>query len=173
MEFLAPVFGSQTIRLFVINSAWAWPIFEIVHFIGMALLFGTIGILDLRLLGVAKRMPVGPLERLVPLGVFGFLLTLLSGYVFITSAPEGPNDYLMNLSFYFKTTCLVLAGINVAIFYTSGISREVDALGPGQDAPLRAKIIAATSLVLWIGVIYFGRMLMYADAFYTREFYPF
>jgi hypothetical protein len=173
MEFLAPLFGSETIRTYVINSSWAWPILEIVHFAGMALLFGTIGILDLRLLGIAKRMPVAPLEKLVPLGIFGFLLTLLSGYAFITSAPEGPNDYLTNLSFYFKTTCLVLAGINVAIFYTSGISKEVDALGPGEDAPRRAKIIAALSLVLWIGVIYFGRMLMYVDAFYTREFYPF
>src|SRR5262245_35463968 len=173
MEFLGPLFGSQTIRQFVINSAWAWPILEIIHFVGMAMLFGTVGILDLRMLGVAKRMPVAPLERLVPLGIFGFLLTLLSGYAFITSAPEGPNDYLSNLSFFFKTACLLLAGINVAVFYLSGISKEVDALGPGEDAPRRAKIVAAASLVLWIGVIYFGRMLMYADAFYTPEFYPF
>ncbi len=173
MEFLAPLFGSQTIRAVVVNSAWAWPILEMIHFIGMSLLFGTIGVLDVRLLGLGKRMPVGPLERLVPLGVFGFLLALLSGYVFVTSAPEGPVEYLTNLSFYFKTVCLLLAGANVVFFYASGVAKEVAVLGPGDDASLRAKVVAAASLVLWLGVIYFGRMLMYADAFYTREFYPF
>jgi H+/Cl- antiporter ClcA len=173
MEFLAPLFSSQAIRTFVINSAWAWPIAEIIHFVGMALLFGTVGILDMRLLGVAKSMPVAPLTRLVWLGVAGFGLTIVTGYVFITSSPDGPLDYLNNLSFQFKVGCLALAGLNVVVFYATGLASKVDRLGPGEDAPRRAKIVAATSLVLWLGVIYFGRMLMYADAFYTREFYPF
>jgi H+/Cl- antiporter ClcA len=173
MEFLAVLFGNQTIRAYVVNSSWAWPILEIVHFIGMALLVGTVGVLDMRLLGVGKRMPAAPLARLVPLGVFGFALTIISGYVFITSSPDGPLDYLSNLSFQFKTACLLLAGLNVLVFYTSGISKVAEALGAGEDAPRRAKVIAAASLGLWIAVIYFGRMLMYSDSFYLREFYPF
>jgi hypothetical protein len=54
-----------------------------------------------------------------------------------------------------------LAGINVAVFYVTGISRKVQALGPGDDAPFSAKVVAGASLFLWIAVMYMGRMLPY------------
>jgi hypothetical protein len=53
----------------------------------------------------------------------------------------------------------LLAGINVLLFYVTGTSRTVEALGPGDDAPLSAKLIAAASLFFWVGVMFWGRML--------------
>lgn len=55
---------------------------------------------------------------------------------------------------------------NVLLFYVTGVFRNVEGLGPGDDAPLAAKVIAAVSLFLWIGVMYLGRMLPFlGDAF--------
>jgi hypothetical protein len=173
IESLAKLVANPAMHTFVATEAWAWPICEIVHFFGMAILFGTVGLLDLRMLGVAKRLPVAPLERLIPWGIAGFILNLITGYVFIVGAPGGPLDYLGNIAFQFKSLFIVLAGVNVGAFYLTGVSRAAHGVGPGGNAPLAARLVAATSLVLWVGVIYFGRMLMYADAFYTPEYYGF
>ena len=59
-----------------------------------------------------------------------------------------------------------VAGVNAVLFYVTGLGRQVEALAPGEDTPRGAKIIAGVSLVLWIGVMYFGRMLPWEDALY-------
>ena len=58
-----------------------------------------------------------------------------------------------------KLLFIVLAGLNLVAFYLTGMARRVDTLGQGDDAPLLAKVIAASSLFLWIGVIVFGRLI--------------
>ena len=156
---------------FVAEYAWVWPICEILHFLGMAMLFGSIGLLDLRMLGIGKRLPVGPLEQLVPIGVFGFILNLITGDFFVIGAPNGPADYVENLAFLMKCGAMALAGVNVGAFYLTGIAKAAHEVGPGEDAPVAAKVVAVTSLLLWISVIYFGRMIMYSDAFYTPQYY--
>ena len=52
---------------------WAWPICEMIHFMGMALLIGSVGLLDFRILGLGKGLPIARLEKLVPLGIIGFV----------------------------------------------------------------------------------------------------
>jgi hypothetical protein len=54
---------------------------------------------------------------------------------------------------------IALAGLNLLAFYVTGTARASDLVGPGQDAPFRAKVIAGTSLFLWVGVMYFGRLI--------------
>jgi hypothetical protein len=136
--------------------SWIWPTCETLHFMGLALLIGNVGVLDLRLLGALKRLPVAPLNRLIRWGVLGFVVNLLTGLVFFVGAP---SQYVANIAFAFKLIFMVLAAVNLAVFYVTGIARTVDALGPGDDAPASAKIIAATSLFLWVGVMFWGRML--------------
>jgi hypothetical protein len=111
--------------------------------------------LDLRVLGVAKDLPVGPLHRLVPWGIFGFLLCVVSGTLFVVGEPF---QFLERGTFQLKMLFILIAGINVLVFYLF-MFRDVETLGPGDDAPLPAKAIAAFSLFLWIGVIYWGRLL--------------
>src|SRR5690242_16725013 len=66
---------------------WIWPLCETLHFIGLCLLFGIIGCLDLRMLGVGKGLPLQPLQRLVPIAVAGFCLNLVTGALFFVGAP--------------------------------------------------------------------------------------
>ena len=65
--------------------SWVWPMCETLHFVGLALLVGNVGLLDLRLLGAAKGIPVAPLTRLVRWGVLGFVIWLVP-----IGSPLGP-----------------------------------------------------------------------------------
>ena len=164
METLTQLFTIGAMQEFVNDTSWVWPVCEILHFTGMALLIGTVGFLDVRILGFAKSIPIASLSKLVPLGVVGFVLNAGTGLVFVTGNPVGGAiDYLGNLAFQLKMLLILLAGINLAAFYLAGISRAADAIPIGGDAPRAAKLVAAASLALWFGVIYFGRMVMYND----------
>jgi hypothetical protein len=143
---------------------WLWPLCEIIHFIGMAVLIGSIGVLDLRILGVAKGLPIARLESLVPLGIAGFAANAITGSLFVIANPDGgPNAYLTNLAFQIKIILILIAGLNAVAFYVSGISKELATLGPAGEAPTNAKLVAGASLFLWIFVIVFGRLIMYND----------
>jgi len=164
MEAISNLLSAFGLDTFVNAYDWVWPVCEIFHFIGMAALIGTVGLVDLRILGFAKSIPIGQLERLVPIGVVGFLTNAITGFIFVAGNPVGgPMEYLTNLSLQLKLLLILIAGINVLIFYFAGIARETNAVGPGGDAPRAAKIVAATSLVAWFGVIFFGRLIMYND----------
>lgn len=162
METLANLIASTHLGDWVMSSAWIWPIAEIIHFFGITLLLGTIGILDLRILGVAKGVPIGALEKLVPLGILGFLLVLMTGVCFVSAETPTPAAFVQsNLAFRLKVYGIVLAGLNALAFYVFGFARKMDRLPAHADAPLGGKVIAAVSLVLWVGVIGLGRLIMY------------
>ena len=145
------------------SSAWMFPAGETLHFIGLAMLFGFVAALDLRMLGIGRQIPIEYLHKFLPWGVLGFVLTLLTGLLFIVAAPD---QYLLSWVFWSKIVFILLAGANVLVFYALGIYDEVEHLGAGEDAPRAAKAIAATSLVLWVGVMFWGRMLPFlGDAF--------
>jgi hypothetical protein len=149
---------------FIERYTWAWPLGETFHFFGIILLIGGIGMFDLRLLGFAKRLPVSAVRRLLPWGVTGFLLCVATGFMFVTgvraNVPMSPYDVIRtNVWLQLKLTFIGLAGVNLLAFYVTGMNRAVDDLGPGADAPALAKAIAFASLFLWLGVIYFGRLI--------------
>ena len=135
---------------------WIWPAAETLHFMGLALLIGCIGVLDLRMLGFAKHVSIISLHRFIPLGILGFAINLTTGLVFFIGAPF---QYLHNLAFQMKLLFLAIAGINVMIFYLGGIIHKVEALGPDADPPVSAKVISFTSIICWFLVMYWGRML--------------
>ena len=139
---------------------WMFPGGETLHFMGLSLLVGTVTIFDLRMLGLGKSLPLAPLLRLLNRwGVAGFLTCFLTGVMFWTvNAPLYAID--VGWVFGLKLLCILLAGMNVLVFrYT--VMPQVIALGPGEEAPPLAKVIAVASLMLWAGVIWFGRMLMF------------
>jgi uncharacterized membrane protein len=144
-----------SVASFVNGEPWVWPASETLHFIGLTLLVGTISLLDLRMLGFFRSLPVAPLHRLVPWGVLGFGINVITGALFFIAAPE---QYINNSAFHFKLLFMVFAGINVVIFYVR-LFPETEHLAAGEDAPVAAKVVAGVSLFLWAGVMYFGRML--------------
>lgn len=164
MESLAEFLVGLNLEPFVNDQAWVWPLGEIFHFVGMALLIGTVGLVDLRVLGFGKGIPIGTLERLVPLGVAGFAMNAVTGFIFVAGNPDGgPLVYLDNLSFQLKMLLVVIAGINLLVYQMTGIARAADATPPYEDAAGSAKLVAGISLVAWFGVICFGRLIMYND----------
>jgi hypothetical protein len=141
---------------------WLWPLFATLHFFGMALLIGCVAMLDLRMLGVGKSLPVGPLARLIPWGILGFGINMITGIGFYAGNPERFQTF----AFAAKMACIALAGAHVAWFYRTGLARRVAAVAAGQDAPAAAKLSAVTSLGLWLGVMFWGRMLtFFSDGF--------
>lgn len=135
---------------------WIWPTCETLHFIGLCLLVGVIGVMDLRLVGRLKGVPIGALERLVPWAVCGFVICATTGILFYIGAPD---QYYKNNIFWAKMAFIALAGVNVLVFYGTGIARLVDRLPADAATPFAAKLIGGTSLFLWIGVVFWGRML--------------
>jgi hypothetical protein len=150
-------------QAFVNGHSWVWPVCEMTHYVGMSLIVGIIGALDLRILGLFKGMPIGALRPLVPWAVVGLIGNLLTGIVFVTGTSSGAVFYIDNLSFQLKGLFLVLAFANLMIFQFSGLERAVYATPAGGNAPVAAKGIAAFSMLSWVLVIIFGRLLMYND----------
>lgn len=153
-EFLQALTGTA-IGHAVKTSVWMFPTLETVHFIGLAMLIGGIAGLDLRVLGVAKQLPVAPLHRFLPLAIAGFVLNVVSGVLFFLSDPMG---YGANPSFRLKMILVVLAGINALVFEFR-LAPHLKEWGPGVDAPTQAKVICGLSLFFWAGVIITGRLL--------------
>lgn len=145
------------------DHGWLWPVFEMVHYAGLAVIIGVIGALDLRILGLFKSVPIGAFRPLVPLAIIGFIGNLVGGVVFVTGNATGAEFYVENLSFQLKAIALVLAFINLMLFQFSGLEKRVYAVPAGADAPGSAKVVAVVSIVSWLGVIVFGRLLMYND----------
>lgn len=164
MDTLIALLEIEWLANFVNDYDWVWPICEMLHFIGMALLIGTVGWLDIRILGFGKAVPIASLEKLVPLGILGFALNVGSGAIFVMgNTAGGPGAYLENLAFQIKMLLILIAGANLAAYYFMGIARDAERVAPGGDAAPAAKTVAIVSLVSWFGVIYFGRMIMYND----------
>ena len=164
VETISNFLTSGGIDEFVASHDYAWPLGEILHFFGMALLIGSVGLVDARMLGIGKGIPIKSLEKFIPLGVIGFIINLLTGIMFVAGNPVGgPQEYLTNLAFLLKMLCVLIAGLNLLAFYALGIAKKANAVEPGGDAPLSAKVVAVISLLLWFGVIYFGRFIMYND----------
>jgi hypothetical protein len=140
------------------QSLWLYPIVEIVHLTGIALLVGSIAMLDLRLLGLSRSVPVRRLaSHILPWTAASFALIVPSGLaMFVAHA----GDFIASPVFVLKV-CLILAGgVNAAVFH-AGIFRGVAEWDVNRAPPAAARAAAALSLLLWVSVIACGRLLAY------------
>jgi hypothetical protein len=154
---LEPVMRTTPIGAFMRSSAWAWPVFESLHFIGMSVFIGMIGLFDLRLLGFARGVPYAALHRLIPVGIAAYTLNLMTGLCFLQGYPD---QYLFNLAFRCKVSFMLIAGFNIVFFY-SRVFRRLSAIGPDVSPPPGARLVGAVSLTMWIGVMAAGRLLTF------------
>lgn len=135
---------------FLTQSAWAYPVLEIVHLLGIALLVGNLVCFEARVLGAGKTIDLTALARLaLPLSVLGFALVVASGLtMFATQALE----LLANAAFKWKMLLLALAGGNAAWFHARGSLKL-------NDGMARLQVVA--SFLLWIAVLTCGRLIAY------------
>src|SRR4249919_1074727 len=101
VETIAHLMLKTGLDNFVATQDWVWPVCEILHFFGMAAIIGTVGLVDARMLGIGKGIPIG-----------------------------GPQEYLTNLAFLLKMSLIVIAGVNLLVFYAFGIARIANATAP-------------------------------------------
>ena len=139
------------------SSQWVWATTESLHFIGLSFLIGTVGLFDLRLMGMAKAIPVAALHRLIPVGILGYTLNLITGSLFLCAYPD---QYLYNRAFQFKMVFMALAAVNILVFYTAAF-RKANEVGAGQDASMQIRLIAGISFFLWFAVLTCGRLLTF------------
>jgi hypothetical protein len=139
----------------MLNSTWLWPLCETLHFVGLALLLGTAGLFDLRLMGFLRRVPLSAAMKMRPWAGAGVLINVVTGLMFFVGAPK---QYIGNPAWYAKLAFLAIAILNIVFFETRQGSRML-AMSGEEDTPLSFKIAGAVSIVAWLGVLYFGRML--------------
>lgn len=137
-------------------SGAAYPAVNLVHLAGLVLLLGPMLLLDLRLLGVARKFPLPEVSALLtPLAAGGLALLLASG-VLLFAADAGP--LLDNSLFPIKLACIALGAANALLFRALWSGRLG---GWDASAPRLGRLQAAASLMLWIAAGVFGRLLAY------------
>jgi hypothetical protein len=130
---------------------------ETAHYIGLALVVGGIMLIDLRLLGVAKTLPLRSMIGLLRWVWVGFIINALSGgLIFI----YGAAGFAANPAFQLKMVLMSLAGINAMIF-TVAAARSGDKWLDSGSVPRPIRGVATASFVLWLGVVTAGRWMAY------------
>lgn len=142
-------------QAFRVPLEWLWPVCESFHFLGLALVIGTALFFDARLLGFMKGIPLMKAAEFLPLAKFGFALNLTTGLYFYIASPF---QYSFNIAWWYKVAALGIAVANTAYFETRLKSRA-HALRDDEDVPLSFRIVGALSLIAWLNVVYWGRML--------------
>jgi hypothetical protein len=142
---------------FISESSWAFPTIETTHVLAIVLVAGTVAIVDLRLLGAASRdkSVVAVASAALPWTWGAFMVAVVTGALMFMS--KG-SHYIENWPFRLKLMLMAAAGLNMLFFHfrTFASVRQWDIDVP---TPHAAKISAALSLVLWGGVIFFGRWI--------------
>ncbi len=140
------------------DGVWLYPVVEIFHITGFAMLVGAVALFDMRLLGCARALPLRPLAaHLLPWAVASLLLIVPAGLLMFASQPA---DFLSNRTFLLKMALLAGAGVNAALFHL-GPWRHVATWEVDVATPLQARLHAWLSLLLWVAIIACGRLLAY------------
>jgi uncharacterized membrane protein len=139
--------------IFVQDHSWVWPTCETLHFIGLSLLFGAVLVVNLRMLGIGKGvLSFAALRQLLPLGMLGFAVNLVTGMMFFVSTPEQYTGFL----FFLKMALVVAGALNLLYFM---LAKSTGSLGSGDDAGIWSKLIAVSAIVIWLAVLFCGHML--------------
>jgi hypothetical protein len=141
---------------------WLYPSVETVHIVGLGLLFGSIAVLDLRLLGFSRHISARVLARhVLPWTLGSFALIIPSGLLMFTAHA---TEFIESEVFVLKMGLILAAGVNAALFHTT-VFRSADVWDAEEmrklPPPPSVRASSAISLVLWIAVIACGRLLAY------------
>ena len=141
----------------IAGSSWLFPGIESVHVLAIALVVGSITMVDLRLLDVNLRdRPVGELiDEILPWTWTSFAVAVCSGALLFSS---NAAHYWGTVPFRAKMLLLILAGVNMTVFHAT-THRSVEVWGRQPRTPWAAKISGGISLGLWIGVVALGRWI--------------
>lgn len=152
---LAAALEASPLGVFARETAWAYPAANVAHLLGLVLLVGGIGVVDLRVLGLWPRLPLATLSRaLTPVAIAGLALSAASGLV-LFAADAGP--LYRSETFRWKLALIAAALVNAALFRRLWPEARL-----GEAAPTGARAMAAVSVGLWLWVGALGRLIAYS-----------
>ena len=138
------------------TSEWGYPMMITAHSVGMAIIIGLLFVLNLRLLGAFQQIPIASLRSLLKLAWTGFVINLGSGIsLFISQA----TFFATHVAFLVKIAAIFLALINAA--FIQQILRQQAGNSDGGGVTIKMKILAVSSLTLWLTAIIAGRLVAY------------
>lgn len=152
LETVAAAIEASQLGAFARGSSWAYPAANLLHLLGLVLLVGGIGIIDLRIAGLFRALPLEPLLRaLTPLALAGLLLMAVSGPIlFAADAAALAHSW----AFGWKLVLIAIALVNAAAFRWLRRGRD-------GEPNIPERLLAAASLILWLLVAALGRMIAY------------
>ncbi len=152
----AEAVGVSSFGQWASGSALAYPLANVVHLLGLVMLIGAIGVVDLRLMGAFRAIPVAPLYRsLTPVAMIGLVLMVPSGATMFAADATVAGSAVFRL----KMTLVVVAIANAVAFHI--LWRQRIATWEASP-PLAGRIMAVVSLMLWLTVGTLGRMIAYS-----------
>jgi hypothetical protein len=143
----------KIIEDWVNTVAWSWPTLEMVHYVGMAFLFGVSTIYLFRMLGIMKGISFPALHRLLPIAIIGFVINTITGMIFFIASPQ---LYLGKQGFHIKILGIVLATVPI-VYFT--VFNEPWKMRSDDNPPVAVKIAAVAIFVLVCVVMIYGRLL--------------
>ncbi|RAK56521.1 hypothetical protein [Phenylobacterium deserti] len=157
LSALAAGLEASPLGAWVRGSAIGYPLANLLHLLGLILLLGGIGLMDLRLAGLFRRLPVAALSQvLIPAAMLGLALLVASGTMMFAADAQ---PLLRSTVFRWKLLAIGLALLNVAAFHALWGRRFEDW---DRRAGILARFMAAGSLLLWLSAATLGCLIAYA-----------
>ena len=145
------------IERFVNEHAFAWPTLEMIHYVGMAFLFGVSTVYLFRMLGIMRGISFPALHRLLPVAIIGFVLNIITGMIFFAASPQ---LYLGKQGFHTKMLGILIATVPILYFTMFDRPWKVQA---DDDVPAVVRLAAVATFVLVVAVMIYGRFLPWLD----------
>ena len=163
MDFIQPVIQviyDSPLPTSIRESEWTFPVIQTFHILGILLFYGTIALVDLRIVGVVlKARPAREIaDSLLPVAWIGFAVMAISGGLLF--AAQAAKIYT-NVFLLAKFALIGLAGLNLIVFHRFAGRAIATWGGEGGVAPGHARVSAGLSFLLWTAVIVTGRFIAY------------
>ena len=159
LTWVIETLNASALNGLVMDNRFVFPMLEMAHFMGLCLLFGSLLVVDLRVIGLARTVPINRVNIFVRFALIGFAINLVTGLFFLA----GDSDrYLVNYAFWAKMGVIGLAGLNTA-YFVRRIKPQMDAGIASADLTGGAHVVAWLSLTFWSCVIILGRFIPYVE----------
>ncbi len=143
----------------VAGSIWGYPIILACHAVGMAAVVGTVVMINLRILGFARSVPVTLFSRLAVIAWAGLALNVLTGLALFTGDPV---KFFYHPVFWIKISLIILGAVSV-LAIAQELHKAASVPADSPEITSGAKLIAGFSLAFWAGAISAGRLIAYFE----------
>jgi hypothetical protein len=158
-EFMAWLQSSALGHAMRESGVWTYGIVNLVHILGVASLFGSVLVLDLRLLGVWRKVALAAIsEPTVPIATVGFFIAAASGFCLLATKA---TEYVGNPFLYIKFPAIALGLLNVAVLDSVPAWRQHKTRELSAAEQSKLAVIGGISLFCWLTAITAGRMIGY------------